>query len=503
MADPRVGLSLADCARPWALRAPGRPAVIHGGRTLSFGALVERIDRLGNAVLEGLGVEPGSHTGIMASNRLEYVELLLGLSDARVPPVQVAPTASAAELAAICAQSEIRVLFVEPALEEIARQAPAEHVVVLGEPYEALLSAARTTRPAIGRGDSDIFAFRYTSGTSGLPKASGHSHRSRAIQNLALAAELGLAAPGVHTLSLGSLAQGAGTLEAFAGFLGGGATVMLPLFHPEAALRAIAQHRVTAITGVPTHLTGILELGEAAIRRHDLSSLRTITLIGAPPAQALKERIIGVFGDGLLWEEYGSTEASLVTRLAPDEHLTRPGSAGLPFYGNTLRVVRDDGREAEPGEAGVLQVRSPMLFEGYWGNPEETAAVFSEGYFVTGDLASIDEEGYLYILSRTDDAIITGGQNVHPRQIEEVLLQHPAVADAGVFGMPDARLGEAIWAAVVLREGAGEDARSLETYLAGNLGPGKRPSRIELVSDLPKTANGKLERRTLKARYVA
>jgi long-chain acyl-CoA synthetase len=498
-----AGLSLADCVRPWAARAGDRVAVVHGERAQTFAALVERIDRLGNAVIDGLGVAPGSHAGIFCGNRLEYIELFLGLTDARVAPVQLSPSTGPDELARMCAESDVRVLFVDPALEEVARASGVERVVVVvGEEYERLLAAARPARPALARSDGDACNMRFTSGTTDVPKAAVHSHRSRVIQNLSLAAELGLASPRERTLSLGSLAQGAGTLEAFAAFLGGGSTAMLPLFHPETALRAIEQHSVSAITGVPTHLVAILDLGEKAIRRHDLSSLRLITIIGAPAPQSLKEQAIEVLGEGLLWEEYGSTEASLVTRLAPDEHLRRPGSAGLPFYGTTLRIVRDDGTEAATGEPGVLHVSSPMLFDGYWRRPEETAASFVDGHFVTGDLARIDEDGYLYVLGRADDTIVTGGQNVHPRPIEEALLEHPAVADAGVFGVPDARLGEAVWAAVVLREGSSEDERSLTAYLAGRFAPGRRPARIDLVADLPKTANGKLERRALRSRYL-
>ncbi|HEY4348122.1 MAG TPA: AMP-binding protein [Gaiellaceae bacterium] len=502
-AAPRVALSLADCARPWALRSPQAVAIRHGERTLSFAGLIDRIDRIGNAVLDGIGLAPGSHAGIFSSNRLEYVELLLGLADARVAPVSLSPTLGPDELAFACGDSEIRTLFVEPALEELARAAvpdSVERIVVLGEEYERLLGDAHSGRPDVVRLDSDACSIRYTSGTTGTPKASVHSHRSRTIQNLSLASELGFASPRERSLALGSLSSGAGNLHAFAALMAGGAAVMLPIFHPEAVLRQIERHAVTAVTGTPTHLTAILELGEAAIRAHDMSSLRLISLIGAPPSQALKERIIEVFGHGILWEEYGSTEASIVARLGPDEHLRKPGSAGLPCYGNVLRIVDDDGLDVPSGDSGVLHVRSPILFDGYWGKPEETAAVFRDGWFVTGDIARIDDEGYLHILSRADDTIITGGLNVHPRQIEDVLLQHPAVANAGVYGVPDDRLGQAIRAAVVLREATGEDAASLAVYLARRLAREKQPRTIDVVDELPTNPGGKLDRRALRDR---
>jgi acyl-CoA synthetase (AMP-forming)/AMP-acid ligase II len=226
-----------------------------------------------------------------------------------------------------------------------------------------------------------------------------------------------------------------------------------------------------------------------------------ISLIGAPPPQSLKEAIIAGFGEGILWEEYGSTEASIIAGLRPEDQLRKPGSAGLPFYGNVVRILDAEGGDVEPGDAGMLHVRSPLLFSGYWNRPQETAACFRDGYFVTGDLATRDSDGYLYIVARADDTIITGGLNVHPRQVEEMLLRHPAVSDAGVFSLPDPRLGEVIRAAVILRVGAAEDERSLSEYLTQHLSREKRPRSIDLVDDLPKNAAGKLDRRALRDRY--
>jgi acyl-CoA synthetase (AMP-forming)/AMP-acid ligase II len=501
----QTGLSLADCVRPWALRTPGKLAVREGVRTLDFASLVERIDRLGNAVVGGLGIRPGSHSAIFAGNRLEYVELLLGLSDARVAPVQLAPTLGPEELAFACDDSGVRVVFVDPALEEIARTAGlgSTEIVVLGDEYERLLASASAGRLEIRRTDTDPCSIRYTSGTTGTPKASVHSHRSRAIQNLAMASEMGFASPGERALAVGSLAHGAGAIHGLATLRAGGTSVMLPIFHPEVVLRQIEQNAITSFTASPTHLKAILEVGEAAIRKTDLRSLRLISLIGAPPPQSLKEAIVATFGEGILWEEYGSTEASIVAGLRPEDQLRKPGSAGLPFYGNELRILDADGHHAEPGGAsGVLHVRSPLLFSGYWNRPQETAACFRDGYFVTGDLARLDEDGYLYILARADDTMITGGLNVHPRQVEEVLLRHPAVIDAGVFSVPDPHLGEAIRAAVVLQDGATEDARSLSLYLTRHLSREKRPRSIDVIDVLPKNAAGKLDRRVLRDRYL-
>ncbi|HEX4519851.1 MAG TPA: class I adenylate-forming enzyme family protein [Gaiellaceae bacterium] len=504
--ERHIPLSIGDSVRPWALRTPTAVAVRHGERELTYAGIVERMNRVGNAALDGLGLAPGEHAGIFTPNRLEYLELMLGLADARIPPAQLPPTLTATELETHCAEARIRVLFVDPSLEEQARAAElddATRLVVLGEEYENLLSLAGSSRPEVPRRDDDLCLIRYTSGTTGTPKAAGHSHRSRALQNLAMGSEMGFSSAGERALTVGSLSAGAGLLHAYATLRAGGTCVMLPIFNPELVLRQIERMRVTSVTAVPSHLQAIVELGEATLAKYDTSSLRLANLIGSSAPPELKERLVSVLGDGVLWVQYGSTEASIVTSLTPEDQLRKPLSAGLPFYGNVLKIVSDDGTEAAAEETGVLHVRSPLLFEGYWNRPEATAASFADGFFVTGDLARRDEEGYLYILARTDDTIITGGLNVDPEPIEELLRRHPGVADAAVFGVPDTRLGEAICAAVVVRPGADHDEPALARHLARELIPAKRPRRIEFVEELPHTESGKLARSRLRSRFGA
>ena len=229
-------------------------------------------------------------------------------------------------------------------------------------------------------------------------------------------------------------------------------------------------------------------------------ALRAIVSNAAPLAQAMKERIVAAFGDDLLFECYGSTEGGVVSNLAPADQLRKERSVGLPFPATEVRLLDEDGREVQVGEVGELYSRSPYLFVGYHGRPEATAAAMRDGWFSAGDLARRDDEGYLYLVDRKGDKIITGGLNVFPREVEELLVRHPAVAEAAVFGLPDARWGEAIHAVVTLDPAAGGhlDADELIAFCRGRLSAHKVPKVVEHVDELPRHTAGKVLRRVLR-----
>jgi long-chain acyl-CoA synthetase len=212
----------------------------------------------------------------------------------------------------------------------------------------------------------------------------------------------------------------------------------------------------------------------------------------------MKERIVGHFGEGLLFECYGSTEGGIVSNLRPPDQLRKEQSVGLPFAVTEVRLLDEAGAEVPPGEVGELYSRSPYLFSGYWQRPAEAEATLRDGWFSAGDLARRDEEGYLYLVDRKDDRIVSGGVNVYPREVEEVLLRHPAVVEAAVFGVPDERWGEAIRAALVVAAADGPSAEEIMEFCRLELAGYKLPKSVEFLTALPRNASGKILRRELR-----
>jgi long-chain acyl-CoA synthetase len=493
-------LLIADGIRHWALLTPGKTALTVGSRSLSFAELSERVDRVANGAAHGLGLEPGDRIAFLSPNCLEYVEVLIGLAAGGTPCVSISPTASAPELAAICEDSEARVLIVHPSLEEHARAAGLdgiERTIVIGPDYDAWLADSRPHAPAVDPRHTEIAWLQYTSGTTGKPKGAAIDHHSKPFHYISKCQEYGFDQTD-HHLVIGPLAHGGSSGKALGfSFIGAEVTVA-PIFHPERILRIIESRRITTVATVPGQLKALLGLGPETLARYDLSSLRTISVGSAPCSQALKLEAIATFGEGMLYEDYGSTELSLISVTQPADHVRKPQSSGQPILGTILKVVDDDGQPVAPGEIGELYGKTTSMFLRYWNRPEETAAALEDGFFKTGDMGKIDEDGFLYLLDRMNDKIITGGFTVFAREIEEKLAQHPAVAEVVAFGVPDEQLGEAIRAAVTLSDGLSLAPDELQAYCASELTSYKRPKWIDVQDALPRNATGKIQRRALR-----
>jgi long-chain acyl-CoA synthetase len=251
---------------------------------------------------------------------------------------------------------------------------------------------------------------------------------------------------------------------------------------------------------VPTHFVRIVQLDERERRRHDLSSVRLIMHSAAPCPPHVKRAIMAVFPPRTVVEFYGASEAGFA-KISAEEWLAKPGSVGRPWPGHELRILDEDGRELPPGEVGLIYVRGPRMDFRYRGGEEKTRQAFRDGFFTAGDLGHLDGDGYLYIADRRVDLIITGGANVYPAEVEAVLLQHPAVADVAVVGIPDAEMGKSVLAVVELRPGARAAAEELIAFARSELAHYKCPRRIELVAELPREPQGKVRKHELAARY--
>jgi long-chain acyl-CoA synthetase len=494
-------LTVADGIRASAGRTPRAVAVREGERALRYEELRDRMHRVGHAALGGFGLSPGDHVAILAPNRLEYVELVCGLAGVGIAPATVSPRSSHEETRHVVADADARLLFADPSLELLARAVGDElgiPVVVLDEGYEALLATAAASRPAVEPEEWDTMVVHYTSGTTGEPKGVLVPHRSRTLNYLAMAAEYGCYGPRDQALAVAPLYGGAGLSFALAGLFLGGQTTILPRFDPEPVLESLQTGELTSVFLVPTHFHALFSLGDDRVARAGHGRFKTVISNAAPLSQAMKERIVAAWGPDRLFECYGSTEGGIVSNLPPADQLRKPGSVGLPFPATEVRLLDDDGHAVEVGEVGELYSRSPYLFSGYHNRPEATAATLRDGWFTAGDLARHDEEGYLYLVDRKGDKIITGGFNVFPREVEEVLMRHPGVAEAAVYGLPDERWGEAIHAAVTV-EGRAPSTEELRAFCAERLSGYKVPKQVEVIDALPRNAAGKVMRRSLRA----
>jgi long-chain acyl-CoA synthetase len=492
---------ISDGIRASAGRTPKKIAMRETGRELTYARLVERIARVANLCHAGLGLRHGEHAAVFSANCLEYVEIVAGMAEAGIAAATIGPAASAPEIRFICDDSGARVMFVSAALEDAARAAaPAsvERFVVIGPAYEALLAEASSGPCAVEVDERDIFSVPYTSGATGRAKGVRLAHRGRVLSAYAMAAEHGCYTPYDRAVATTPMFHGAGFLMALTPIFFGGFVEVMPRFDIEALMTTITRIQATSAYIVPAHFAALFALPEATRARYDVRSMKAAISGTAPLPQATKERIVGFFGEGKLYERYGTTETSIACSLSPPDQLRKQASVGLPYPATQMKICDGDGRRVAQGEVGELWVSSPYMFSGYLNLPEQTAAGTRGDWFVTGDLARQDEEGYLYLVDRKNDMVISGGENIYPREVEEVLLAHPAVAECGVTGAPHPYWGEAVTAFVVTRPGMNVTAEELAALCRDRLSRYKVPKDIRFMPALPRNAMGKVLRRELK-----
>ncbi len=496
---------------------PERVAVIEGARRLSYRELDDRASALARGLI-ALGVGPGDRVAVLQANTHRFMEALVGAARAGAAFVPMLGILTEDEHAHMLEDSGARVLVAPAealggrALALARRVSSLRHVVCVeggdgSDDYEWLLREHAGAAPVARGHEGDIAQILYTSGTTGRPKGVAHTYASTQAAMIAWVA-IASRRPGDVGLLYTPMSHFAARLMD-SGWVTGSTAVILPAPDPAATFAAIEEHRVTHLLAIPTLLQ--LFLGHPEIERRDLGSLGFICYAAAPASAALVRRAIERFGP-ILHTGWGGTEAyGLNTHMTPGEHQEAVASAEErllscgreSLFGARVRILDERGRDVPAGEVGEACVRAPWMLARYWNLPDLTRETIVDGWLHFGDLARMDARGYVYLVDRKGDMIITGGFNVYPREVEEALYQHPAVLEAAVVGVPDDKWGEAVTAVVALREGMAVTAGELLAFARERLAPFKVPKAVEVLPVLPKTPVGKISRRDVKARYWA
>ncbi|TMM13026.1 MAG: long-chain fatty acid--CoA ligase [Actinobacteria bacterium] len=491
-------------------KSPERVAIVHEGRELTYRQLDRRVLRLASALRE-LGVGKGDRVAYLGPNHPAFLETLFaaGVLGAVFVPLNL--RLAVGELAYMLADCGASVLVdgAEPggATAELQNGRTPRHVITLAGPHGAALGYEQLietgSEDAIDEpvGLDDMCVIMYTSGTTGRPKGATLTHGNVTWNSVNVLVDIDLGNDEV-TLVVAPLFHTAGlNMTCLPTLLKGGTVVLVSAFDPAMVLELVARHRVTYMFGVPAMYDAIAATPGWADA--DLSSLRQVNCGGAPvPEQTIRtyqERGL-VFSQG-----YGMTEASPgALYLGADMSAAKVGSAGVPHFFTDVRVVDGDLDKVRPGEKGEVVVSGPNVMTGYWRQPDETArALLPGGWFRSGDVATVDEEGYVSIVDRIKDMIISGGENVYPAEVEAVLYEHPRVAECAVIAVPDPRWGEVGRALVVRASDAPADEQDILGFLDGRLARYKVPKSVVFVDEIPRTASGKVLKRPLRDRYGA
>lgn len=501
-------MNMANGVREFARATPRATAVVDGHRRMTYAELYDRSCRLATHLRGRL--RQGDRVALLAGNRLEYPEIATAAALAQLVLVPLNPRLTASEISYIMGHSGAAALVLDAELADLAAPAVEDlHVPLvlsMGAPSIGRLYEDALLGPAAGAGmqgtqgadELDAFAIFYSAGTTGEPKGIVVSHRARVLTSYCSAVEWDLG-PGRRTVAVAPLYHGAGFSFGYAGVQLGGSLVMLRSFDPEHLLDLVERERPSTMFLVPTHAHLLQALGPEAIERRDLSSLETLFFNAAPLPDALKRWVLDALPGVRLHELYGSTEAGIVTDLRPEDQLRKERCVGQPWFMTEVKLVDDGGGEVGFGGVGELYSRSPFLMTGYWDNPAATEACTTpDGFLSAGDVARLDDEGYVYIVDRKRDMVISGGVNIYPREIEEVLMAHPDVAEAAVVGVASEKWGEELKAYVVLRAARALDRKALDAHCRERLAAFKVPRRIEALDRLPRNSAGKVLKRALR-----
>jgi acyl-CoA synthetase (AMP-forming)/AMP-acid ligase II len=505
---------LAKAAR----QRPDAPAISHGGETLTYQQFRDRALAIGGN-LRSRGLLEGDRVAFVLANSPRVLETIYGCFAAGLIVVPINARLHPLEIAYIVENSGADVLIHGPeynaGILEHSRAFEGVHRICTEEaegarPFETLLDPAQALSQHLDADPEDPCWLFYTSGTTGRPKGATWTHRVVRVMLMNYLADVHNVQPGEVVLHAAPLSHGSG-IVALPAVARGASQVILETgsFNPKTLFAAIERHRVSHVAFLaPTQIVRMLE--EFVPGEYDLSTLKAICYGGAPIYLEHLRRAIDTFGP-VFAQIFGQGEAPItITGMSPAAHAElhaagdpRLGSAGTTRTDVEARAVDEHGRALSPGEAGEIVVRGDVVMLGYWNNPEASADAIRDGWLHTGDVGYFDERGYLFLLDRAKDMIVSGGNNVYPREVEEVLVRHPAVANVVVVGIPDPYWGEAVHAVVVLEPGARVQPADLIAFCGGFMAGYKKPKAVDFVDQLPVSGYGKVLRREVRERYWA
>jgi acyl-CoA synthetase (AMP-forming)/AMP-acid ligase II len=496
---------------------PEKPAIVFRGKVTTYGDLNDRAVRFGNA-MTSLGIRPRDKVAVILRNSTEYLEILHGLCKAGLVHVPINWRFAPEEMRYVISNSESGVVVVSEEFAEklgpvkddldstvrgryilIGRKAPWKML-----DYESILDEASNSEPGVKNAPTDPFYIGYTSGTTGFPKGAVSRHGDWPTKATLFPALFRLDEDTVQLLTMPLFhinAIGTSSVAHYAGHT----VVVMEHFDPEEALRLIEKYKVTFSSMVPTMYHRLKNLPSDVFDKYDNSSMKSLIQSSAPIPFPTKEWIIRSFKNAGLHEVYGGTETTVVTYLAPEEQLERPGSVGRVLPNVEIKLVDEKGNEVAQGEVGQVVTRlrtgQETAVSEYYKDEKATEASFRDGWFSSGDMARMDEDGFYYLVDRKFDMIISGGENIYPAEIEEVLYKHEDILESAVIGVPDDEWGEQVKAVVVLREGRSATSAEIIAYCKEHLAGYKVPRTVDFATDLPKTDTGKILKKLIKAPY--
>ena len=487
-------------------RFPDKPALIDGDRALTFREFDRAANRAAQALL-AIGLRKGSRAAILSQNSMEFALLYFGAARAGVILATLTTRSTPRDVGYMLNKIGAEALFYAGPFAESAQGTAAQvpslrHRIALDErSFAAFMAKGRDEAPDVPLDLDDPLAMTFTGGTTGFPKGVLVTHRARYTTAVTCGVEFGLderdiclvATPMFHAAGLFVWFQPAIMLGCTCVLFGG--------WDAERFIELVERHAVTGTLLVPTQLADLI--AHPAFSAQRLRTLRHINYAGAPMPLALYDRLTEALPNVAFTENYGQSETGPMTiRRAFHPH-DRRSTSGRPPHNVETKVVDPDGREVPPGVLGEIITRGTHLLKEYWGEPEQTAALFrgNDGWLWTGDVGVRDADGFITLVDRSKDMIVSGGENIYPTEIENALYEHEAVLECAVFGIPDERWGEVPAAHVVLRAGAGLTEDALIAFAAERIARHKRPRLVKFVEDLPKTAIGKVQKNLIRAPY--
>jgi acyl-CoA synthetase (AMP-forming)/AMP-acid ligase II len=488
------------------LLTPDREGLVCEQVRRTYKEMNDRANRLANA-MKALGVGYGDRVGLLALNEPEYYDMYFGLGKIGAILVPINYRLAGPEMQFILTDCSAKIFVFgkeyKDVVDSFRKDIPADELIAISDEtiewarsYQTVIDESSPQEPEIIGGDEDTLTILYTSGTTGRPKGAELTHTYYLWTSINLSSTLGLDIGNTSLIALplfhiGALASPPWIVHT------GGKAVLLRSLDPQRFLELLSEEKVSGFGSVPA-LLDILKW-VPNYEKYDWSSVKFILVYAAPVPVTLIQEYASV---GIQVRQlYGLTEGCTGTVLDPENALTKVGSCGKPFFHAEIRVVDDDDHDVGPEEKGEVLIRMPNIMKGYWNRPADTVAAIKDGWLYTGDIAKMDQDGFLYILDRKKDMIISGGENIYPAEIEDALLHHSKIADVAVIGYPHEKWGEAVKAIVVVKPGETLTEEELIEWCQGKIGRFKIPKTVIFTDTIPRTPTGKILKRVLREQF--